>query len=240
MYKILSINSPINKPIYRSLPWASIRLGTKSVGLKEFVYDNNIENLENTFKISILKSNGSIQNEITIEKGCYELTEVLNLIRAQLSSKSIDKINFIYNKATWKVSVNNDSKYKIQLNDIASNFLKLPILIEPNSYIVANDIFNFSNSHSIYVRIKHLRDGIETDLNDIGKKDLGGVVYDGVISCNPGAQYIYKINYQKPEMFDFFQKTCNSVEIHITDENGKYVNLRNIKLQLYFELEKLN
>lgn len=235
MSKIFIVNSKTNTPITRSLPWVSARLGTRSIGVKEFVYDNFIENVEDTLAISIMK-NDQLQLEINVEKGNYELDYILTFIKVSLEEKNIKNIKFLFNQATWKIGVLNESKFIVHLNEIAQKFFKLPSQILPSTYIKSREIFNICDTKSVYIRIKNLKDGMYTDSE---KDSYGEIIFQSSLRALPGAQTIDLVTYEKPTQYEFFNKRIDNLEIHITDENGKYINLQNIKIVLYFETELL-
>lgn len=232
MEKIYIVTSQENQKIKRDIPWSSSRLHTKAVGVKEFVYDNFIENIEDDLIIKIQKKDLSIVHEIIIEKGNYELDEVLGIIRVSLEAKDLKNIKIYFNKSNWKIYVLNDSKYIINGNKIFREFFNLPEQIDPFSKIKSKKVFDILKTKSIYIKIKNLKNAIYLDNNDMGE-----VIFSSTLRSKPGIQTIDYVH-NSPPMYEFFNPTLNQLEISITDENNKIVNLQNIKIMFHFLVEK--
>lgn len=233
MDKIFIVTSKTNTPIIRTIPWASSKLETRTLGVKEFVYYNFIENIEDTLKITI-KNNENIKCEIKIEKGTYDLDYILAFIKISLKKYKTKSITFTFNKSTGKIEISNDSTYVINLNTIACKFFNLPAFILPHSFIKSYKTFNICESNSIYVRIKHLKNGM---YSDVETNHYGEIVFQSTLRGHPREKIIDLVTCEKPIQYEFFNKNIETLEIHITDENGKYVNLQNIKIVFYFKTE---
>lgn len=229
--EIALITSKDNQEIKFDFPWHNSRSRTISVGLKEFMFDNFIENVDDRFTIHISekkKDSEKVLHRVIIEQGNYEIQEILTLINQQLDKYS-EKIKFGHLKHSGKVFVDNSSKYFITLSDSAKNFMKLPQVITPERTIKAQEIFEVLPSDQVFVRVKNISSSIHTNT-----QDKGSVLFVTPITNNFGQKKIVLVP-NEPVFHDFFNPSLKDIEITITDENGKLINLKNIKLTLYFK-----
>lgn len=229
--EIALITSKENREIKFEFPWHNSRSRTISVGLKEFMFDNFIENVDDRFRIHISEKKKDVEkvlHRVIIEQGSYEIKELLALINQQLD-KYNEKIKFGHLKHSGKVFVDNSSKYFVTLSESAKNFLKLPLVIPPEKIIKAQDIFEVLPTDQVFVRVKNISSSIHTNT-----QDKGSILFVTPITNDFGQKKIVLVP-NEPVFHEFFNSSLKEIEISITDEQGKLINLKNIKLTLYFK-----
>lgn len=236
--EIALITSKENREIKFDFPWHNSRSRTISVGLKEFMFDNFIENVDDKFTIHISekkKDSEKVLHRVLIEQGNYEIKELLSLINQQLD-KFNDKIKFGHLKHSGKVYVDNSSKYFVTLSESAKNFLKLPLVIPPEKTIKAQEIFEVLPTDQVFVRVKNISSSIHTNTQDKGsiKFRQEPILFVTPITNDFGQKKIVLVP-NEPVFHDFFNPSLKDIEISITDVQGKLINLKNIKLTLYFK-----
>lgn len=230
------ITSSENKEILFNLPWSSTTVGTESISLKEFTYDNCIENVEENLKIGFYEGKKE-KYSIDIEKGSYELTTILDLINVKLDQLKFKDFIFLFNYHNGKFDVtNNSKKYDIVLSEYTSNYFRLPNVIQMGKRFKSHKMFELMNIKSLFIRVKDLRNGIHT--NELIKGN-GQIIFESTITSDYGQTKVHQINTNNPDVYYFHNNRINEVVINITDKFGRHVNIQNIKLKLVFSTTRL-
>lgn len=225
--------SKFNKNIRFTLPWFNPKIKTLCVGLKEISFDNFIENVEENLLIEIYNKNKK-DSEIVIEKGSYDLEEILDLIKIKLDALKIVNLHFNFNKHNGKFDVDNKTKsYSLKLSPFSQQFLKLPEYIEAGKRVKSYEIFEIMKTKSLYVRIDGLIYGIRSNVNIRGN---GEIIHVTALSNNYGQTKIEHVT-NTPIFYHFTNKYLKDIELSITDEYGVEVNIQNIRILLYFNTE---
>lgn len=234
------ISSSENETIKINLPWANVSSKTLSVGLKEFSFDNFIENIKKDFTITIVEPHAKkidkVLLTISLESGHYELDDILNMIAMKLDDKFKKTIRFLFNKATSKIYVENTTNNVIHLSDTVSDFFCLPKVIDPQSFIKSSKIINLTKSNTLFVRVKYISNGIHFNQN-ISGGNKGGIVHTCAITNQYGQNKIDHVM-NLPVFYEFTSDRLQTVEITITDEFNEIVNIQNIRMLLYFNTLK--
>lgn len=234
------VSSSENETIKINLPWANVSTRTTSLGLKEFSFDNFIENVGPDFTIKIIEPHNKKEDKVLlsfdIESGHYELEEILTMIAMKLDEKYKKSIRFMFNKATSKMYVENTTSYIISLSETASSFFNLPKEIGPKTMIKSSKVLNLTKSNTLFIRVKYVNNGIHSNQNISGSNN-GSIIHTCAITNAYGQNKIDHV-VNMPVFYDFTSEKIQTVEINITDEFGTMVNIQNIRILMYFNTLK--
>lgn len=233
------VSSELNETIKLNLPWTNVSTRTVSLGLKEFSFDNFIENVGEDFTIRIMEPHNKKEDKvllmIQIEPGHYELEEILAMIAMKMDEKYKKSIRFMFNKATSKMYVENGTSHVVTLSETVSNFFNLPKEISPKSMVKSNKIINLTKSNTLFIRVKYVNNGIHFNQNISGNS--GAIIHTCAITNVYGQNKIDHV-VNMPIFYDFTSEKIQTVEINITDEFGVVVKIQNIRMLLYFNTLK--
>jgi len=203
----------------------------KEIAIAEIALDNNFFNILEDCEVQLKKiSSGNIKLTLKIDKGYYEVSDLIRLIRQfnlnisheRIATNVKEKIELIFNKNTLKFSFINDLKdYAIIIPDTLKNFLCFSEnIINPQKIVESTSHFTNSNSRMVLVKCNNLLGG--EYINTYNKNSK--VIFSYYLESDFGK--VDKKIVKEPKFYETSYTNEDNVEfkINITDEFDNPIN----------------
>jgi hypothetical protein len=205
------------------------------VNLETYYSFPNIDSSNNNFRYS--SDNGTTWTDINFQTGCYEIKQIDSELQRQMKDKghwdtkpNLPYITISPNFATLKSIINvRGSTYKIDLrteNSIGSifGFGKLEL---GSGYHESEKIVNILPINSIFVNVDCIKSSY---INGVQSP----VVYAFFPKVSPGHKIVETPN--KLIYLPLNKNEIRSINVWITDQNGKGLNLRGETITIRFHI----